>query len=83
MSLESCAVRAEQIARQSLFLDRVVEMDELISRIDAVDTAQVKHILARMVFDTPPTLAAVGPVEKLETAADLQERLRSAARRAA
>ncbi len=83
MSLESCAARAEQIARQSLFLGRTVPMEELVSRIDAVDAARVRQILARIVFETPPTLAAVGPVGNLETAGDLQERLRLAARSAA
>jgi len=83
MSLESCAVRAEQIARQSLFLGRTVPMEELVARIDAVDAKRVRQILARIVLDNTPTLAAVGPVAKLESAADLQERLRSAARSAA
>lgn len=83
MSLESCAARAEQIARQSLFLDRTIPMEELVSRIDAVDVAHVRRILAGIILDSAPTLAAVGPVENLESAADIQERLRSAAKRAA
>jgi predicted Zn-dependent peptidase len=83
MSLESCAARAEQIARQSLFLGRTVPMEELVARIDAVDAAAVRDALASIVFDSAPTLAAVGPVQRLESAADIRERLRLAARRAA
>ncbi|MEJ8571766.1 pitrilysin family protein [Microbaculum marinum] len=83
MGLESCAARVEQIARQSLFLGRTVSMEELTRRIDAVDAASVRNILARIIYDNPPTLAAVGPVERLESASDLQERLRAAARDAA
>jgi len=83
MSLESCAARAEQIARQTLFLDRTVPMEELVSRIDAVDVGSVKRILSEIILGTTPTLAAVGPVSKLESANDIQERLQSAARKAA
>jgi len=83
MGLESCAARVEQIARQSLFLGRTVPMEELVARIDAVDAARVRQILSRIIIDNPPTLAAVGPVEALESATDLQERLRMAARNAA
>jgi predicted Zn-dependent peptidase len=83
MGLESCAARAEQASRQSLFLGRTLPMEELVARIDAVDAARVRQILAQIIYGNPPTLAAVGPVERLETSADLQERLRSAARNAA
>ncbi len=83
MSLESCAVRAEQIARQMLFLGRVVPMAELVSRIDAVDAAAVRAMLASIIWTDMPALAAVGPVARLESAADIRARLRMAARPAA
>lgn len=83
MSLESCAVRAEQIARQMLFLNRIVPMDELVARIDAVDAARVRDTLARLTRAGLPAVAAVGPVERLESAAQIRERLQTAARSAA
>lgn len=79
MGLESCAARAEQIARQTLFLDRTVPMEELVARIDSVDAEAVRSILARMILDGTPTLAAVGPIARLESATDLQARLQKAA----
>lgn len=83
MSLESSAARAEQIARQTLFLGAPVTLDELSARIDAVDTARVRGTLERLLRQSPLTLAAVGPVERLESAARIAERLGSVAHGAA
>ncbi len=83
MSLESCAVRAEQVARQMLFLDRIVPMEELVARVDAVDAAAVRGMIASLTRTDLPALSAVGPVGRLESAADLRERLRTVARSAA
>lgn len=65
MALESTAARCEQMAQHLLLLDRIMPMEELVSRIDAIDRASVAG-LARQVFASPPTLAAVGPLSRLE-----------------
>lgn len=83
MSLESCAARVEQIARQVLFLGRTVPVPELVARVDAVDAANVRDTLGGLILDRPLALAGVGPIDRLESAARIAERLRSAARPAA
>ncbi len=76
MGQESSANRAEQIARQTLALDRIVPNDEIIARIDRVTVADVVAFLSDL-YDRPAALSAVGPVARLETVASLQERLRA------
>ncbi len=76
MGLESSALRAEQIVRQTMFLGRPVPMSELVERIDRVDAARVRQALASLLA-SPVTLAAVGPVENLESVERIAERLGS------
>jgi predicted Zn-dependent peptidase len=60
MTLESPAARAGQLARQLLLFGRVIPPDELVARIEAIDTAAVRDLAAK-IFSGPPTLATVGP----------------------
>jgi predicted Zn-dependent peptidase len=83
MSLESCSVRVEQIARQTLFLGRPVPMEELVERIEQIGAPRVRETLEGLLRGTPPTLTAVGPVERLESASWIAEKLASAAHPAA
>jgi predicted Zn-dependent peptidase len=71
MSRESTSSRAEQLATQILIYGRPMTSEELIARIDAVDTAQLTR-LARRLMAGPPTLAGLGPIgqlSRLETVA--------------
>ncbi len=83
MSLESTSARVEQVSRQVMFLGRVVPMEELVSRIEAVDAERVRATLGSLIHGSAISLAAVGPVERLESATRIAERLHSAARPAA
>ena len=65
MSLESTASRAEQLARQMLVFDRPLPVEEIIAKIEAVDAAAVEAVMRR-VLASPLTLAALGPLDKLE-----------------
>jgi predicted Zn-dependent peptidase len=65
MALESTSARCEQVAQHLLFYGRFVPVDEIVARVDAVSAADVARI-ARHIFATPPTLAAVGPLSRLE-----------------
>ena len=71
-ALESSAARAEQIARQHLFFDRVLPREEIIGRIDALTLADVRHAGARALL-SPPTLAAIGETKKIMTQARIAE----------
>ena len=66
MSLESTMSRAEQLGQQMLIFGRPVPAEEVVARIDAVDAATVRRVADRL-FRAPPTLAALGPVSRLES----------------
>ncbi len=66
MSLESSSARCEQIARQIHVFGRVLDIDEIVGRIDAVDAAAVRRVAQRVLSGTP-TLSALGPVTGLES----------------
>ncbi len=67
-ALESSAARAEQIARQHLFFDRVLPREEIIGRIDALTLSEVRHAGARALLSAP-TIAAIGDTKKIMTQA--------------
>jgi predicted Zn-dependent peptidase len=60
MGLESSSARAEQMARQLLLFDRLMEPPELIERIDAVTAGAVRELAATLVGGSPPSVAVVG-----------------------
>lgn len=65
MGRESTSSRCEQLARQMIVFGRPLPVAEVIANIDAVDTESVRRTAVRL-FSTRPTLAALGPVEKVE-----------------
>jgi predicted Zn-dependent peptidase len=69
MGLESSSARAEQMARQLLLFDRLMEPPELIERIDAVTAEAVRALAANLVGGSPPSVAVVGAGRKGETLA--------------
>jgi predicted Zn-dependent peptidase len=74
MALESTSARCEQVAQHLLFYGRVIPIEEIVAKVDAIDVAAVAR-LARRIFATPPTLAAVGPLGRLEPLDALGRRL--------
>jgi predicted Zn-dependent peptidase len=64
MGLERPGTRAEQIAGQMFTLGRVQSVAEMVAQIDGVDTAAIARYAARVMAE--PSIAAVGPVGKLE-----------------
>ena len=64
MGLERPGTRAEQIAGQIFALGRVQSVAEIVAQIDAVDAAALKRYAMRIMAE--PSIAAVGPVGKLE-----------------
>ncbi|MFQ5533950.1 MAG: M16 family metallopeptidase [Sphingomonadales bacterium] len=66
MSLESSSARCEQIARQLLIFGRIIPVEELIEQVDAVDAQAVRKVARRILAAGKPTVAAVGPIERLE-----------------
>ena len=74
MSLESTGSRCEQLARQLQVFGRVIPTAETVAKINAVTTADVCHAAAR-IFRAAPTLATLGPVDRVPGLAEVVERL--------
>jgi predicted Zn-dependent peptidase len=66
MGMERPGTRAEQIAGQLVALGRVQDAAEIVAQLDAIDVAAVKAYAARVIEAGRPTIAAVGPVTRLE-----------------
>jgi predicted Zn-dependent peptidase len=74
MGLERPGQRAEQIAGQIFSYGRVLSIEELTSKLDAIDAAQVRRFGARVMAAGNPSIAAVGPIGKLESHAAFARR---------
>ncbi|EFO34469.1 processing peptidase subunit beta [Roseibium sp. TrichSKD4] len=83
MALESPAARAGQIARQILVHGRVLPMDEVSAKIEAVTAAEIRRVAQETFLNAVPTLTAVGPVDKLMSVNDIANSLTSPVLRAA
>jgi predicted Zn-dependent peptidase len=62
MTLESPAARAGQMARQLLLFGRLIPIEELVEKIEAITAPAVRDLAGRIFAGGPPTLATVGPV---------------------
>ncbi|HWB44699.1 MAG TPA: pitrilysin family protein [Hyphomicrobiaceae bacterium] len=60
MGLESSSARAEQMARQLLLFDRLIDTQELVQRIDAVTAEDIRDFAAKLVAGTTPSVALIG-----------------------
>jgi predicted Zn-dependent peptidase len=74
MSLESTGSRCEQLARQFQVFGRLIPTAETVAKIDAVTVEDVRRAAAR-VFRGRPTLAAMGPAERVPGLPQIVERL--------
>jgi len=74
MGRESMMTRADQQAKYMLFRGEAFDLETLISTIDDIDIAAIKRV-ADKIFASRPTLAALGPLDKLEEFANIEERL--------
>ena len=74
MGRESMMSRADHQAKYMLFRDQALDVDALIGTIDALDTAAISSV-AKRIFASKPTLAALGPLDKLASYEHIEERL--------
>lgn len=74
MAQESMMSRANQIAKTLIHHNKILDLQDKLRRIEAVTVNDVQAI-ARMVFSTKPTLAALGPLESLEDFETIKGRL--------
>jgi predicted Zn-dependent peptidase len=73
MSLESTSSRCERLAQNMLIHGRVFTYQEIIDKIDAVDETAVVKVAQRM-LRSKPTVAALGPIGRLERMAPISAR---------
>ena len=67
MGLESPHARCELMAGHLYAYGRVLGVDELIAKVDAVDAAALRTFAQRICETGNPAIAAVGPVKRLES----------------
>ncbi len=78
MALESTSSRCEQAARQLQIFGRTIPIEEVIEKIEAVDAAAVKEASAKIISSSQ-TVAAIGPINSLDTFDDIAARLNAGA----
>lgn len=74
MALESSSSRCEQLARQIMVFGRPIPTEEIVANIEEVDCNAIVNT-AQRIFSSPPTIAALGPISKLENFAEIVQRL--------
>ena len=74
MGRESMMNRADQQAKHLLFRNKAYDADALVARIDSIELKDIARV-AETIFTTTPTLAALGPLEKLAPFEDIKNRL--------
>jgi predicted Zn-dependent peptidase len=74
MSLESTSARCEQLAQHLLIHDTPFDPVEIVRHIEAVDGDAVRRVLSRW-RSAQPTLAALGPLSRLEAFDLVRDRL--------
>ncbi|MGQ0664731.1 MAG: M16 family metallopeptidase [Pseudomonadota bacterium] len=74
MSLESTSARMDALGSQILIYGRPIPVEEIARRIDAVGAEDMARLAAR-IFAGQPTLAALGPLSRLEAYESLAARL--------
>jgi len=71
---ESMITRADQHAKYALFRNAEFDVEETLKKIDAISAASIQNI-AQKIFASAPTLAALGPLQKLPEYSHIQEKL--------
>lgn len=79
MGLESCSVRAEQMARQLLVAGRLIPQEEIVAKIDDVTPESVRALAEQMLRRAPLSIAVVGAGKRSRRFAEAAGRLGEAA----
>ncbi|MCB1592099.1 MAG: insulinase family protein [Alphaproteobacteria bacterium] len=74
MGQESMSTRADTCAKSLLLNGKLRNIKEIMEKIEAVDTEAIDRV-ARRIFGSAPTLAALGPLEHLEPLDKIKSRL--------
>jgi predicted Zn-dependent peptidase len=77
MNLESASSRADQIARQYLAFGEVPKVAQLVKRIEAVESENVRELAHDIFAAKSPSLSAVGQLSTLASYKDIAARFAS------
>lgn len=66
MSLESSSSRCERLGRHMLIFNRSIPIEEMVTEIDAIAAEDVIRVARRILRESRPSLAALGPISDLE-----------------
>jgi predicted Zn-dependent peptidase len=75
MGLESPSNRAERLARMVSIWGRVPKLDEVVDKIDAVDTASVRAMAGDLAGNANSAMALYGPIDSAPSLEELKARL--------
>ena len=75
MSNESATASAGQNAHQLLLFGRLISNDEMMDRLNSISPERLRDLAQRLFFESTPTIAAVGPVDKVPGQTKLAEML--------
>ncbi|CAE8598409.1 unnamed protein product [Polarella glacialis] len=73
-SLDSTTAIAEDIGRQLLVYGRRIPISELLLRLDAIDTSEVKRVARQHLLGKDIAVTALGPLDRMPALADLRRR---------
>jgi predicted Zn-dependent peptidase len=74
MGRESMMTRAGMQARQLIHFGDILDIRKKIALIDALTVSDIARV-AKKIFATEPTLAALGPLKPLESFGSIKQRL--------
>ena len=74
MARESIMTRADQQGRHMIYFNKPFDAHKLVERIEAVTAKDITD-LAKVIFSSEPTLAAIGPLSNLLPVEKLKEKL--------
>jgi predicted Zn-dependent peptidase len=74
MSLESTGSRCEQVARQMQVFGRVIPTEETVAKLNAVTLDDIRRTALR-IFGGKPTLATLGPADRVPALPAITDRL--------
>jgi predicted Zn-dependent peptidase len=75
MGLESTSARVERLGQHTLTYGQPLPIDEVVARIEAVDSSAIARAMKRVVA-SPPSVAAIGPIHELERMGGVAKRFR-------
>ena len=77
LHLDGTAGSCEDIGRQMLCYGKRYSPAEMVAKVDNVDASLVRDVCFNYLYDQDPVIAAIGPIEGLESYGETQKRMRN------